>query len=329
MGRSITGLMVLVLGVGSSGCATLRDHSDCLVPDPRQSRHEVDFKHLHGLAVRAQRVYDHPDLLRDELEQHGVDVFVVQLITLPPPLPALDLTCTLEWLDERQVLAVEGTEGMLDFIVDVICDLERDPTTRLEFHEGFLQTARFSRHQIEGRLQKDAPVEITGHSLGGAIALIVGWWLAQDGYDVRVITVGQPKVMNLATALARDEFLKDGLQVIRVVNDLDPIPALPPYRPSSFSFERLYSHAGPEVILMGDDVWSYREPHMVHHGWMFLTELVGTIESSSTMVSTGFDQHGIELYVNRLERLSRSQREVAFHGRREHMTVGPAAQPDD
>ena len=68
-------------------------------------------------------------------------------------------------------------------------------------------------------------IQITGHSLGGAEALIVGMMLKTAGTPVdQIITFGQPKVSNQAGV---DAF-SDYSPLIRIVNENDIIvPEVP------------------------------------------------------------------------------------------------------
>ena len=73
------------------------------------------------------------------------------------------------------------------------------------------------------RREKDACLLLTGHSLGGAVATIVGQRLIDFGFDpdrLQVITFGAPAVGNKAFA----EMYGDRLDLTRVTNSEDPVP---------------------------------------------------------------------------------------------------------
>ncbi|KAJ5489602.1 Lipase [Penicillium diatomitis] len=85
---------------------------------------------------------------------------------------------------------------------------------------------------------------ITGHSLGGALAMLCGMDLHNQGYAPTIYTYGQPRVGNLAMA----EYITSVGNQWRVTHTDDTVPKLPP---------RLYgfSHASPEYwITSGDNV---------------------------------------------------------------------------
>ena len=73
------------------------------------------------------------------------------------------------------------------------------------------------------RKEKDARLLLTGHSLGGAVATIVGQRLIDFGFApdrLQVITFGAPAVGNTPFA----QMYGDRLDLIRVTNSEDPVP---------------------------------------------------------------------------------------------------------
>ena len=61
---------------------------------------------------------------------------------------------------------------------------------------------------------------MTGHSLGGATAQILGLWFEDDAYEVQIYTFGSPSVMI-------EQMWEDGH--FRVYLENDPVPFLPPF----------------------------------------------------------------------------------------------------
>ena len=62
---------------------------------------------------------------------------------------------------------------------------------------------------------------LTGHSLGGAVAQIVGLWLEQRGHYVQIYTFGSPKVSTT--------YFGSRFPHYRVAFSNDPVPYFPPY----------------------------------------------------------------------------------------------------
>jgi triacylglycerol lipase len=99
------------------------------------------------------------------------------------------------------------------------------------FHQGFVSaiTAIWDPlfAEIEAQLKaKDRLLWVTGHSLGGALALMAAWLLLRKTVAVhQIYTFGAPMVGNkeVADAFAREY---PG-QIFRYVNGPDPIPLLP------------------------------------------------------------------------------------------------------
>jgi Lipase (class 3) len=86
-------------------------------------------------------------------------------------------------------------------------------------------------------------VVFTGHSLGGAVATLMGYSV-QKGGDFRVdgaytYEAPRPGDANLARAMEAD-----GFDVVRVTHEGDPVPVLPWYDPLG----RRYAHPGREVF---------------------------------------------------------------------------------
>ncbi len=153
-----------------------------------------------------------------------------------------------------QVIAIRGTANVENAIVDIQYQLQADPHTGIYLHSGFLRATANLYEEIEPFLKKNYSVATTGHSLGGAIALILAMHLDKKGYSVKeVVTFGQPKVTNRAGAAKFDH-----LPVIRVVTELDLVPIVPPFDISdvmSFKLE-IFWHLGQEYVLLPKTFYS-------------------------------------------------------------------------
>lgn len=99
-------------------------------------------------------------------------------------------------------------------------------------HKGFVDVYMKFRDDLSSTLQKLDPnknkkIIISGHSLGAAIATMVGADLVQSGYqDVGVYNFASPRVGDQTFADFVDNELK--LPVYRVVNISDLVPNMPP-----------------------------------------------------------------------------------------------------
>lgn len=176
----------------------------------------------------------------------------------------------------------QGTDNFTDAWVDADHTLLPAGKTGLGWsvHEGFWNAAMKLRQGLEDGLRSSGKrygVRITGHSLGGAMAVIMAELLRKDGFPVRsCITFGQPKVTDSPGAYTAGlEFEKEGIEYIRVVNRNDIVPKVPPVdAPSLFTHIRdlttyvglppitwgsgdMYRHFGQELRLgsPGDTTW--------------------------------------------------------------------------
>ena len=106
-------------------------------------------------------------------------------------------------------------------------------TTLPKVHKGFNSYADLTLRILlnsgsyeflkQFRKEKDARLLLTGHSLGGAVATIVGQRLIDFGFApdrLQVITFGAPAVGNKAFK----QMYGDRLDLIRVTNTQDPVP---------------------------------------------------------------------------------------------------------
>jgi hypothetical protein len=150
--------------------------------------------------------------------------------------------------DDHVVVAFRGTEspltldGLKDWLLSDAANLLILPEGRLgtdfaaagvgaRFHQGFLNALGdiwdplFAGVDAELK-RKDRPLWITGHSLGGALALMSGWLFHRKMVSVhQIYTFGAPMIGNDAGAAAIDKDFANKLY--RYVNYPDPVPKLP------------------------------------------------------------------------------------------------------
>jgi Lipase (class 3) len=149
-----------------------------------------------------------------------------------------DVFCIVCDMDPQFVI-FRGTASIGGWLLD----LDAAPMYSARFlngkvHQGFNEAFNEIASWLYERLRTDRPIQITGHSLGAAIATLASQWLAnaKAGHVILpVYTFGSPRVGDgaFAAAYAPTQY--------RVVNDLDPIPHVP------IGFG--YTHVGAEVRL--------------------------------------------------------------------------------
>lgn len=178
-------------------------------------------------------------------------------LTASGELPGYGVSYFLATNDDlkQQLLAVRGTSNIENALVDVAFVLLPNDHTGIKLHQGFAKSADFIYDKVKTKLNRDYRIDTTGHSLGGAAALILAMYLDADGYDVgKVITFGQPKVTNIAGSRKYAH-----LDVTRVVTPKDMVPLVPPLDPMDLMNMNIYWHLGTEVVLYEDNTWSELE----------------------------------------------------------------------
>jgi predicted lipase len=150
--------------------------------------------------------------------------------------------------DDHVVTAFRGTEsptsieGLKDWLLTDAVNMLIVPEGRLgtdfaaagvgaRFHKGFMTALAaiwdpmFARVD-EALKKKERPLWITGHSLGGALAVLAGWRFLRTFTPVhQIYTFGGPMVGNAEASQAIDKALPG--KIFRYVNAIDPIPRLP------------------------------------------------------------------------------------------------------
>lgn len=119
------------------------------------------------------------------------------------------------------IIVIRGTANAENVQYDIDVRLVTDDDLGIGLHKGFRDASKSVMSGIdESSLEKT--VHVTGHSLGGAIAQIIGMWLHKKGHNVQVFSYGSPKVSN--------EIMSGGQPTHwRVANPIDPVPWAPPF----------------------------------------------------------------------------------------------------
>ena len=126
------------------------------------------------------------------------------------------------------IIVIRGTANDANVLSDVDVRLVSDTRTGIRLHKGFRDVAVTIMQIIDTTKTLEHTVHVTGHSLGGAVAQIIGMWLHKRGKNVQIYSYGSPKVSN--------QVLSGGQPTHwRVVRRSDPIPFTPPWP---------YSHTG-------------------------------------------------------------------------------------
>ncbi len=149
-----------------------------------------------------------------------------------------------------QAIAVRGTVDDTNWGLDTDTRGVKDQKTGILMHRGFRKAAEVIYHDLKPRLKADYQTYLTGHSLGGAVAAILGTYLVDDGFKIAgIYTFGQPKFTNVAGARAYRD-----LPLLRVINQNDVVTALPD---TTKDGKQQFVHIGAVINLFSGPYYAY------------------------------------------------------------------------
>jgi len=211
----------------------------------------VNFNDIRQKAVFADAAYQSEAAIRALVEANGYK------LTLYQTIPGIQIAFFLatDDLSKKQIISIRGTSNIQNAMVDVSLKLRNDPDTGVALHEGFAYSAKQVYAELKPRLELGYKISLTGHSLGGAVALILAMFVDADQFDIdQVVTFGQPKVTNIAGAKNIQH-----INVTRVVDPRDLVPLVPVFDPLDIRNIDIYWHAGKEVVLLEDNRYAILE----------------------------------------------------------------------
>jgi hypothetical protein len=199
-----------------------------------------DPRNAAALVAAAQLAYSPPDL--------GVPGFNAELGMDATFIGVGNTQVYVAGNPDHLLVAFRGSQsptsidGLKDWFLTNAANLLTVPEGRLgtdlaaagvgaKFHKGFVGAIADVWEplsaEVEARLkERDRPLWVTGHSLGGALALLAAWLFRRKFVAVhQVVTFGAPMVGNAEAAAAFARELPG--KVVRYVNPPDPVPLLP------------------------------------------------------------------------------------------------------
>ena len=118
------------------------------------------------------------------------------------------------------IISIRGTDNAKNVLTDLDARPFQDRKLGVQVHRGFRDASEKLKNDIIENVALEENIILTGHSLGGAIAQILGLWFEDDAYEVQIYTFGSPSVMI-------EQMWEDGH--FRVYLENDPVPFLPPF----------------------------------------------------------------------------------------------------
>jgi triacylglycerol lipase len=298
MMKRIVSITLICAGLLAYGSCASAPSQPLPPPDVAGS---VDFAEI----VRFSRAY--------QVMRHGTDGQIhAALDPLYDSLELVDLPKTKNRYmigtlsgGHRQEIWIRGTANFRNAVYDLRFAKRRNGKLGINLHAGFEKMALAVYQDILPRLKPDYDLVIFGHSLGAAEAVILGMLLQTDGCRVkRVYASGQPRVTD-----AEGEKKFDSLPVLRIMNDGDPVPFLPPRDVPSFADP--YVHLGDAVILLDGPYYCLigedrRNEDLAASFWQLL---------SADDTFNPVKEHLIPAYLSRLEPKIASAVQVPFDER--------------
>jgi triacylglycerol lipase len=157
--------------------------------------------------------------------------------------------------DKTQIIAIRGTSNIENAMADAEFNLITNKHTGIRLHSGFSAASQQLYSEIRSKIKPEYTVNTTGHSLGGAIALILAMHLDVDKFKVgKVITFGQPKVTNIPGSSKFQH-----LDILRIVTPKDVVPLVPPFDIVDLDNIDIYWHSGKEIVLLENTKYSVLE----------------------------------------------------------------------
>ena len=288
-------LLALLPSLLSIGCSTLL----LFRPKAKFSRHDVDFREALAFAERADAAYLNRSTI--EARYRGRRVVVKDL-----PRTEVRFFIVFDDRARKQDIAVRGTSNLANIRTDAQINPDPDPKLHVRLHRGFAHAGAELYKYVEPHLRRGYETTITGHSLGGALAAILGMYLKADGVRLtRIITFGQPKVTNVSGARRYA-----GLPIIRFVNRADPVTDVPPLlslRDKNWS----YTHFGPEVLLWTGNRYIFVEGHQALS--------VGVLTFWGNLGSHEVQEHKMTAYLSSLRKKVGGAKEIRFEERNRYL----------
>jgi len=184
----------------------------------------------------------------------------------------------------KHFIGIEGTRDAGGLRLDAEAVLHANPTLMISVHPGFDADARAVYGDIQARnlLKPGYSVGLTGHSLGGAAAVVLAMYLDHDNIVVdEVVTFGQPRVTDHAGLMAFNRVME---RTVRVVACDDVIPFVPPIG---------YEHGGAVLLLLDPARFEFASQDI---------DRPFAVALRNDFKNTPFHGHRMDTYLDRLEK---------------------------
>jgi triacylglycerol lipase len=251
---------------------------------------QFSLHNAYALALASQLAYAPEDQIRTTLAEQG---FTTKFINEP----STDTQLFIAHNASTVVIVFRGTENIQDWLTNA--GVEFRMTVHGRVHKGFDKALDSIWRQITetlARVQKNAqPLWISGHSLGGALAVLAAARFSLDiDQDVYksingLYTFGQPRVGDREFVKALDNEIK--LRYFRFVNDNDLVPRVP---------DRLNQYQEGGSIRFFD---AHGLLHKDVSFWFaYLERIKGSFHQKLDLMPSFIEHHFIDKYIANIEK---------------------------
>jgi len=320
-------LYVIVFGFLATCCATLFYKQSFTKP------HDVAFKHALKYALLSKAAYGSDSAIVSICQELGYESVIIK----NEPTYKGRVFVATDTGREVYTISVRGTSNMENALTDARVIKKKSKALHIRVHKGFLLSSKAIKSLIDSSLiRKHYGIETTGHSLGGAQALVLAMLFDEEGWNItKVMTYGQPKVTDINGVR---EF--DSLPVLRFQNKDDIVPMVPSIELISFISDLVkyhqvdfYRHLGPKVVLLDNEFYAYLEKQDIETGFAGL--LKGSLYSNLfeqkkadghheliiDKVKEDLPNHYIDNYIKSIEKKIELSVEVPFKDKDQYIRM--------
>jgi len=270
-----------------------------------KSEEEVRWTDIHWYANLAANVYKSKEKIIIAYDE-DFDIYTNEINEIRYIVLTDDST-------KSHYVAIRGTSNSHNAMQDINFFKDKSKRLGINIHTGFHRTSEMIADDLLSRLDKTYKVCVTGHSLGGADAVIVSWYLDYANFNVEeCVTFGQPKV----TDSHGNRTMRDKIKLTRVVNETDVVPLVPP----TGTHRHRYAHSGTLIKLLDQGKFCHLpEPDSLNFGvnsfWLFAAR-----ESFSFYeIGKEMPDHFMTHYINNMKACASSKDEVLWKERLQYI----------
>jgi hypothetical protein len=211
----------------------------------------------------------------------------------------------------QQIIAMRGTSSDDDARIDLEISKSWDKKLQAMVHTGFQTYAQAVYQDLHDQklLQPDHQIILAGHSLGGAVAVLLGLYLYVDYPDDRTIagiyTFGQPRLLDNFGTTSWPKFAD---RVLRMVDCDDVVPTVPTgdgavnsvFAGTYFGNQEgaEYQHFGRQLVLL--DYGQYWMPRSID---LFRPRKLLVNQTLEVLFAKQQIDHAISKYIYRIQAL--------------------------